>query len=103
MNKKLEDIYKDLEYIMNNRNRRNQNIKDFQLLIFGELCGPYNDEIDERLSELAFDLDYYEDDKEIIKESFSYYGEDRLYKEINDALSVIRKYIQPQKQENWKP
>ena len=93
MKKRLEDIYSDLENILNNKNERIQGIKDFQSFILEELCNSYNNEIDECLSDLAFDLDYYENNKEIRKESLSYYGEDRLYKEITDALSVIRKYI----------
>ena len=50
-----------------------------------------NDEkINEILSELAYDLDFYEPNKEWRKESPSYYGEEQLKQEVQSALEKIK-------------
>lgn len=62
------------------KNNRVRLIKEFQEIIF-------NDEnASEVLSELAHDLDFYQPDEELRKESNSYYGDEKLEREIEEAL-----------------
>ena len=43
----------------------------------------------EVLSELAYDMDFYEPDDRLRKESANFYGEDQLEKEIMMALEKL--------------
>lgn len=61
-----------LKKILNDKLHREQLIKEFQDRI-------WNDENpNEILSELAYDLDFYEPNEELRKEDASYYGDERL-------------------------
>lgn len=69
-----------LKKIIREKNNRVRLIKEFQEIIF-------NDEnASEVLSELAYDLDFYQPDEELRKESNSYYGDEKLEREIEEAL-----------------
>ena len=49
------------------------------------------DEIDELLSELALDIDYYEPDPEVRRSEPCYIGDEKLEEEIKSALEKIEK------------
>lgn len=71
-----------LEKILTDKANRKLLICEFQELV-------WNDEnASELLSELAYDLDFYEPNEEWRKEDPSYYGEERLEQEI---ITVIQK------------
>lgn len=80
-----------LKAILSDEVNRKQLIKQFQQSIWDKEEDKDN-VIDEILSELAYDLDFYEPDKELRKESTSYYGDDRLEAEIKSALQKIEQY-----------
>ncbi|WP_411973585.1 hypothetical protein ACLCDV_10090 [Sphingobacterium sp. Lzh-3] len=73
-----------LEQILKDKNNRSSLIKQFQELI-------WNDEnANEILSELAYDLDFYEPNEEWRKKEPSYYGDDRLEEEIKSAIQKLQ-------------
>jgi len=74
-----------LEKILNDNLNRKQLISEFQELI-------WNDENpNEMLSKLAYDLDFYEPNHEWRKEDLSYYGDERLEKEIKLVIEKLKK------------
>ncbi|WON94250.1 MULTISPECIES: hypothetical protein [unclassified Sphingobacterium] len=76
-----------LEQILKDKNNRSSLIKQFQELI-------WNDEnANEILSELAYDLDFYEPNEEWRKKEPSYYGDDRLEEEIKSAIQKLQEQI----------
>lgn len=72
-----------LEKILLDKINRMKLINEFQELIWNE-SSP-----NEILSELAYDLDFYEPDPELRKEDSSYYGDERLEEEIKSTLYKI--------------
>ena len=75
---------KILEEILKEKKNRRILIKEFQDLI-------WNDEnADEVLSELAYDLDFYEPNDELRKEELSYYGDQQLEKEIKTVIQKLK-------------
>ena len=46
--------------------------------------------LNEILSELAYDLDFYEPNEEWRKESLSYYGDDRLEEVVKTAIQKLQ-------------
>jgi len=80
-----------LKAILSDKANRKQLVKQFQQSIWDKEEEEDN-VIDEILSELAYDLDFYEPDKELRAESPSYYGDDRLEAEIKSALQKIEQY-----------
>lgn len=73
-----------LELILKDKNNRSSLIKQFQELV-------WNDEnANEILSELAYDLDFYEPNEQWRKEDPSYYGDNRLEKEIKSAIQKLQ-------------
>ena len=73
-----------LEKILTDKVNRKKLISEFQELI-------WNDEnASEVLSLLAYDLDFYEPNIELRKEDPSYYGDDRLEKEIKMAIQKLQ-------------
>lgn len=73
-----------LEQILENKQNRRTLIKEFQELI-------WNDEnANEILSELAYDLDFYEPNEEWRKESLSYYGDDRLEEVVKTVIQRLQ-------------
>ncbi|HNK91341.1 MAG: hypothetical protein K1X26_12150 [Chitinophagales bacterium] len=73
-----------LEKILTDKANRKQLICEFQELV-------WNDEnASEILSELAYDLDFYEPNEEWRKEDPSYYGEERLEQEIKTVIQKLQ-------------
>ncbi len=73
-----------LEQILQDKQNREVLIKEFQELI-------WNDEnANEILSELAYDLDFYEPNEKHRKENPSYYGDDRLEEEIKSTIQKLQ-------------
>lgn len=73
-----------LELILKDKNNRSSLIKQFQELV-------WNDEnANEILSELAYDLDFYEPNEQWRKEDPSYYGDNRLEVEIKSAIQKLQ-------------
>ncbi len=88
----LNDIYEKLKKIITDKESRTKEIKEFQALIWKNDLSFCN-EVDECLSDLAQDLDYYEKSDETRKEDSSYYGETRLIQEIKSSLKVIKRNL----------
>lgn len=75
---------KILEKILTDKLNRKQLISEFQELI-------WNDEnANELLSELAYDMDFYEPNEKLRKENPSYYGDERLEEEIKSAIQKVQ-------------
>jgi hypothetical protein len=73
-----------LEKILTDKLDRKRLISEFQELI-------WNDEnANEILSELAYDLDFYEPNEEWRKESLNYYGDGRLEEVIKTAIQKLQ-------------
>jgi hypothetical protein len=75
---------KILERILDDKLNRKNLISEFQELIWNDKNA------NEILSELAYDLDFYEPDEELRKEDSSYYGDNRLEEEIKLAIRKLR-------------
>ena len=73
-----------LEQILQDKENRFILIKKFQ----GEIWN--NDNANEILSELAYDLDFYESNEDWRKENSSYYGDEKLEQEIKLALEKLK-------------
>lgn len=67
---------------------RKKLIEEFQEEIWNGEAKPDNPTSD-ILSELAYDLDFYEPDEKLRSEDFSYYGDERLKAEIASALKKL--------------
>jgi hypothetical protein len=72
-----------LEKILTDKLNRKQLISEFQILIWNA------QDCDETLSQLAYDLDFYEPDSEIRKEDKSYYGDEILEDVIKLAIKKL--------------
>ena len=72
-----------LENILKDKAHRKQLIAEFQQMIWAD------ENANEVLSELAYDMDFYEPDDRLRKESANFYGEDQLEKEIMMALEKL--------------
>lgn len=74
--------------ILEDKLHRDQHIRQFQEIVWGQDGeGPYF----EILGALALDLDYYEPDERMRREDPSFYGEDRLEREVLQALRELEK------------
>ncbi len=78
--------------ILKNKNQRYSLIKKFQERIWNDDKYSNNKMVNEVLKDLAYDLDFYEPDDNLRKESASYYGDARLEEEIKAALRKIEYY-----------
>ena len=77
-----------LEQILSDKPNRQRLISQFQKIV-------WNDErASDLLSEVAYDLDYYEPDEKEREREPSYYGDDRLEQEINEVMQKL-KYKSP--------
>ena len=74
-----------LRKILEDKNNRKQLIYEFQNLILDD------DDSNEILSELAYDLDFYEPNDEWRKEDPSYYGDSELEELIIAAIHKMEK------------
>lgn len=81
-----------LKHILSNSRKRAELIKDFQERVWNGEGYAKNEKINELLSELAYDLDFYEPKEEWRKESPSYYGEERLKQKIQTTLQRLGEY-----------
>lgn len=70
---------------------RKQRIREFQEYVFNsdDLPG-FDDEESDVLAELAYDLDFYVENPEWRREDPSYYGDERLIREIRESISKLR-------------
>jgi hypothetical protein len=76
-----------LEQILSDKSNRKQLIKEFQKQVW------HNEDLgNEILSELAYDLDFYEPDSTLRAEDASYYGDDKLEQEIKSVLKKLKGY-----------
>lgn len=73
-----------LKKILTHKLDRKRLISEFQELIWND------DNANEILSELAYDLDFYEPNEELRKEDSSYYGDDRLEEEVKLAIQKLQ-------------
>jgi hypothetical protein len=76
-----------LKKILQDKQNRIGLIKELQKAIWND------DNANEILSELAYDLDFYEPHEERRKEDASYYGDERLEKEIKTAMKKLKRQI----------
>jgi hypothetical protein len=74
-----------LEKILNDKYNRKQLINEFQELVWS------SENANNILSELAYDLDFYEPDVKVRGQESSYYGDDRLEEEIKSVLQKLKK------------
>jgi len=89
MNKEIVDkLIQILCQILNSKMFRLYNVNQFVKLV-NEFHEEIPRDIFEIFDELALDLQYYEPNEEWRKEDLSFYGDERLEKEINVALAKI--------------
>ena len=72
-----------LEKILNDKINRKELIKEFQSQVWN------NAEALEVLKDLAYDLDFYEPNETLRMEDPSYYGDDRLEKQVLAAMQKL--------------
>lgn len=84
---KKAQLLNKLNLIIKEKNNRKKLIEEFQQSIWDSDSNNIEYEI---LSELAYDLDYYEPNEQSRKEHSSYYGEEHLIKEIESAINKIK-------------
>jgi hypothetical protein len=77
-----------LEQILLSKTNRKQLIKEFQNQVWNKHID-VSESINNILSELAYDLDYYEPDDILRTQDNSYFGNDKLEQEIQIALKKI--------------
>ena len=73
-----------LKEILRNKSNRKDLIKVFQEQVWNN-----KSKCNDVLSELAYDLDFYEPDEMLRKEDAMYYGDKRLEEEISNTLSKL--------------
>ena len=64
-------------------------IKEFQDEVWNDES-IQDETLNEILSQLAYDLDFYEPNEEWRKESLSYYGDDRLEEVVKSAIQKLQ-------------
>lgn len=69
---------------------KQQLIKAFQDRVWNGKDYSSNQKVNEILLELAYDLDYYQPKESFRKQSPSYYGQERLEKELSEAINRIK-------------
>lgn len=88
--KSIVEIIESLNKILSESEPvRTELIKSFQNEVWDDESIK-NEFLNEILSELAYDLDFYEPNEEWRKEDPSYYGDDRLKKEIRKAIKKLK-------------
>lgn len=68
-------------------------IKEFQEKVWNDETIE-DDNINTILSEIAYDLDYYEPDEKKRKEFIGYYGNEKLLLETKSALDKLKDYFE---------
>ena len=79
-----------LKEILLKEKEKQELIKTFQERVWNGDDYSSNKRVNEILSELAYDLDFYQPNESLRKESPSYYGQERLEKEIKEAIEKIK-------------
>lgn len=87
--KELKEILSKIQ--QSNGKERTKYIDRFQEFVWNSKFIK-NEEVHEILSTLAYDLDFYEPDDELRKESTSYYGDERLINEIKSTKEKLEEY-----------
>lgn len=72
-----------LQKILDNKNKREELIKEFQNLIWDDR------EAHPLLRELAYDLDFYVSSKDVREENPSYFGDEQLEVEISNVIEQL--------------
>jgi hypothetical protein len=81
-----------VERIATDPELRGQNIRTFQEYVLHADPMPGFDEPEsEILADLAYDLDFYVANPEWRREDAAYYGEERLFREVREALVKLGK------------
>lgn len=80
----MKQIIYLIEKILNNKSTRLNNIKLLQEIIWD------SDLSSSVLSELAYDLDFYEPNLDFKKEDTNYYGDDELEEMLNRIMLLIQ-------------
>ena len=72
-------------------NERERRIREFQEYVFHTEAPPsgFDDREWEVMADLAYDLDFYEEDPERRREDTSFYGEERLVREIHESMAKL--------------
>ncbi|MEI8366367.1 MAG: hypothetical protein WCF65_08100 [Parachlamydiaceae bacterium] len=86
--KQTDQLIKILYSIIKENYNKSELIEDFQQSVWNSDTETVEHEI---FNELAYDLDYYEPNEQLRKENSSYYGEERLIKEIESAINKIKR------------
>ncbi|HET8574613.1 MAG TPA: hypothetical protein VFM02_00370 [Candidatus Paceibacterota bacterium] len=76
--------------------------KDANIRIFQEIVWDDNDddsELDEIVSQLAYDLDFYESNEESRLESLSYYDDTKLREIVKNGIQEIEEYLKNQNEQ----
>jgi hypothetical protein len=83
-----DELVNLLRDALRDRSKRKELIDRFQELVWH---GPAaaGDEAGEVFADLAYDLDFYAEDRESRSEDPSYYGDQRLEEEIREALRKL--------------
>lgn len=88
----LNTITSILEKILSSpKQKKIELIIKFQELVWNDESIK-NNEIEEVLSTIAYDLDFYEPNERKRKEDPSFYGENRLEHEIKSTLEILNRY-----------
>ena len=88
--KDLGSLVRLLTNILVDTSQRKESIKRFQQLVW-ESSEPIATEwVWETFTELAYDLDFYEQDPMIRKEDPSYYGEEILTEKVRATLAKLK-------------
>ena len=86
---KLQELIVLLTSALNQPEHRMKFIKEFQEKVWDASEDMTMSPQWDTLTELAYDLDFYEPDPVLRAEDHSYYGEERLIKEIQTALEKL--------------
>lgn len=78
-----------LKEILLSESKKKELIRSFQERIWNGEDYSSDPKINEVLSELAYDLDFYQPNADLRGEDPSYYGDQRLVEEINLAIKKI--------------
>ena len=84
----LQKVHSALEKIASCKEEIRVNVKQIQQIVWNEDFECSN-EINSVLSDLAYDLDFFQSEADIRSMDGSYYGYDRLFKEIEDAMAKL--------------
>ncbi|MDR2274876.1 MAG: hypothetical protein LBF27_28465 [Sphingobacterium sp.] len=86
----LNELKKLLEEAMNSSgNDRIKAIKEFQDIVWDD-TSIQNEMLNDILTDIAYNLDFYEPNDEWRKENPSFYGDDRLEKEVKIAIQKLQ-------------